>query len=117
MTKYPIVCSPSPLDQFYAREIRAGALPPQAAMSITDTMLRADVLTDTDGWDTVLGPPVDTAPDGSTLHRVEWATTALLRVVCPSTGRQYVLGVPPTVRRAEEARQWVNLDTKPEVES
>lgn len=95
------------MDRFYADAVRRRVLRPAAAMRIENVHTRTAVLNEIDGWYDVLGETVEETPEGS-LHAVEWATTRFLRVVCPSTGQPYVLGVPAEIATVADARKWVN---------
>lgn len=90
------------------RRLAAG----RAAMRIRDAMIRARVLDAVDGWSALLSEEhlVDADPRHGRLYdpppRLS-LTCRLLRVVCPSTGRAYVLCVPRTHYTAADARRWV----------
>ncbi len=63
------------------------------------------------GWDTYLADvAAKTLHDDTTGTLIEIATAAepirAVRVICPSTGRQYALRVPPTTKTAREAVAW-----------
>jgi len=59
---------------------------------------------------------IDSGPDGGQLLEIDTeikdlfpltdCVMRMVRVVCPSTGANYVLRVPPTIETFEEARQW-----------
>jgi hypothetical protein len=100
-----------------ARE-RAG----RAAMSVGDAMIRARLLDAVDGWSAVMGRIVDGSWDGPDGILCEPTTdefsVRLLGVVCPSTGRRYVHGVPRNCATARDARRWImRIDRSPEVET
>lgn len=79
------------------------------ALHITDAMVRARVLDYVDGWGAVLGDVIEQTSEGS-LHASSSPDiiARLLSVVCPSTGRRYVLMVPGEMGTVAEARRWVN---------
>ena len=102
-----------------AARAHAGA----AALQIRDTMVRARVMDAVDGWGAALGLPIETTAEGS-LHEPapdSGLRGRLLSVVCPTTGRRYVLRVPARMRTVRAARHWtLGLhpgDAPPEVES
>lgn len=55
------------------------------------------------------------------LYRHEWGSLSVCRVVCPSTGRTYLLRVPATVKTAHEAVAWTfglrPSEYRPDIES
>lgn len=97
------------------RRLQAG----QHAMKCSDSMLRARLLDEVDGWRAILGKVVDHDPKHGTLHESadRSLTVRLLRVKCPSTGRIYVLRVPAALDRASAARVGTFNGRTPTVES
>lgn len=94
------------------------------AMRITDAMVRARVLDVVDGWSAMMdaGHVIDQSDAGLLVTPpAEMETDCrLLLVVCPSTGRRYVIRVPSEMTTAEEARLWSfgdGWEAAPEVET
>lgn len=90
-----------------AARTRAG----QICLRIANNMARARALDAVDGWAAVLGKPVDDGgpSDGQLFESADAefaARVRLLRVVCPSTARVYVLRVPAATQTAAAARRW-----------
>ncbi len=101
-----------------ARRLAAG----QAAMEITDAMVRARTLDAVDGWAALRhkAKRVDAGTDGELLEpdpALELRCRVLI-VTCPSTSRVYALRVPQEMQTAREARLWsMQVSEVPEVES
>lgn len=87
-----------------AARARAGRI----VMKMADNMSRARALDALDAWEAILGALVDDGgdKDGRLYESADPSLrTRLLRVVCPSTGRAYVLCVPLTMKTARDARR------------
>lgn len=86
-----------------AARARAGRI----VMKMADNMARARALDALDAWEAILGALVDDGgKDGRLFESADpEIRTRLLRVVCPSTGRAYVLCVPRTMETARDARR------------
>ena len=92
----------------------------EAALQVTNTMIRARLLDAVDGWIAATGPLVDEGTDGALYDPPEESDfeCRILCVVCPSTGRRYALRVPAEMRTAKEARGWtLRLEEQLEIET
>jgi hypothetical protein len=97
------------MDKFFSREVIAGRLEPDAAMLIENVHIRAETLNECDGWNKLLDKltKVQSTPRGE-LYSADWLETNMLKVICPSTGQTYVLGVPSDKTTVDDALLFVN---------
>ena len=88
------------------------------AMEIEDTMVRARLIDHLDGWGGVCGKLIERTDEGELYHSSdEDVEVKMLKVVCPSTSRVYVLLVPEEMTTVQEARLFINRGVAPSVET
>lgn len=97
------------VEWFLYKGVANGTLHATDLMAIGNAMARAAAMAELDAWGGVEkdAKVIDKGPRG-TLLAVEWLQQRLLRVVCPSTGQVYFLGVPAATMTVTEGQAFIN---------